>query len=375
MRIAVTAPPWISIPPKGYGGIERVVTNLVDGLVKKGHTVDLYATGDSITLAHLKFYYPSALGNHINIKLNPYYILDHIYKFYSQAKGKYDVIHDNASEISLYFADIAETPCVYTLHGAYNSNVKDLFEQYGTVQSIRNTLLSFHDKPFVSISNKQRESLPELNYVATIYNSIIISEFDFNETGGNEMVWIGRINYTKGVDLGIKVAETIKKKFVISSYIDSGDIPYYQKEIEPHFIQGFLSHIEEAKDIKIKSQFLGNGKLFLFPIRWDEPFGIVMIEAMATGTPVVAFARGSTPEVIKDGETGFLVNFSDTEKRGNFIIKKTGIEGLCEAVNQIYSLPDKQYKQMRKNCREHVKNNFTVEKMVDQYEEVYKKLI
>jgi len=375
MKIAVTSPPWIPVPPVGYGGIERVVSNVVEGLVKKGHDVTLYATGDSKTTAKLSYLYAKALGNHLPLKLNPYYILNHLYHFYKDAHNKYDIVHDNIGEIALFFADLTQTPMVMTLHGTFNENTQDLFKDYGTMHSVKELVQKFKDYPYVSISNKQRESLPELNYVSTIYNSIIISEFDFNEHGGNDMVWIGRMNYTKGVDLGIEAAETIKKKFIISSYIDVGDMPYYQKDIEPHLTMGFLSRTDEMKNIKGKSQFLENGKLFLFPIRWDEPFGIVMIEAMATGTPLVAFSMGSVPEVVKDGETGFLVNPSDADIRGNWIIKKTGVKGLCEAIEKIYSMPENQYRKMRKACRAHVEKNFTVERMVDRYEEVYNKIL
>ncbi|OIP83853.1 hypothetical protein AUK04_03000 [Candidatus Roizmanbacteria bacterium CG2_30_33_16] len=375
MKIAVTSPPWIPVPPVGYGGIERVVSNVVEGLVKKGHDVTLYATGDSKTTAKLSYLYAKALGNHLPLKLNPYHILNHLYHFYKDAHNKYDIVHDNIGEIALFFADLTQTPMVMTLHGTFNENTQDLFKDYGTMHSVKELVQKFKDYPYVSISNKQRESLPELNYVSTIYNSIIISEFDFNEHGGNDMVWIGRMNYTKGVDLGIEAAETIKKKFIISSYIDVGDMPYYQKDIEPHLTMGFLSRTDEMKNIKGKSQFLENGKLFLFPIRWDEPFGIVMIEAMATGTPLVAFSMGSVPEVVKDGETGFLVNPSDADIRGNWIIKKTGVKGLCEAIEKIYSMPENQYRKMRKACRAHVEKNFTVERMVDRYEEVYNKIL
>lgn len=375
MKIAVTSPPWIPVPPSGYGGIEKVVSNVVEGLVKKGHDVTLYATGDSKTAAKLEYLYPKALGNHLPLKLNPYHILNHLYHFYKEAHNKYDIVHDNIGEIALYFADLTKTPMVMTLHGTFNENTQDLFKDYGTMHSVKELVQKFKHYPYVSISNKQRESLPELNYVSTIYNSIILSEFDFNETGGQDMVWIGRINYTKGVDLGIEAAETVKKKFIISSYIDAGDMPYYKKDIEPHFKRGYLSRADEMNDIKGKSKFLENGRLFLFPIRWDEPFGIVMIEAMAVGTPLVAFSMGSVPEVVKDGETGFLVNPSDSDIRGNWVIKKTGVAGLCEAIEKIYSMPEDQYREMRKACRAHVEANFTIEKMVDRYEEVYNKIL
>lgn len=375
MRIAITSPPWIPVPPQGYGGIERVVYNIIQGFKEKGHDITLYATGDSVVPSKLQYFYTKALGNHFNLKLNPYLILDHMYHFYKDAKKHYDIVHDNMGEASLYFADLTNTPIVMTLHGPLNENTDDLFKAYGTLHSTRELLKKFKHFPFVSISDKQREGLPELNFVKTIYNSLILSEFDFNEIGGNDMVWIGRINYTKGVDLGIKAAETVKKRLTIASYIDTGDVPYYEKEIEPHFAKGYVTRAGEMKDIQVKSTFLGNARLFLFPIRWDEPFGIVMIEAMAVGTPLVSFALGSAPEVIKDGETGYLVNFSNHDIRGDWVVKKTGIEGLCEAIERIYTMPQNKYLTMRKACRAHVEKNFTVKRMVDKYEEVYTQVL
>jgi len=186
---------------------------------------------------------------------------------------------------------------------------------------------------------------------------------------------MGRINYTKGVDLGIEAAEKTKHKLVLASYLDHGDIPYYKTEIESHFANKIVSNIGEMKNKKTKSKFLGNAKLFLFPIRWDEPFGIVMIEAMATGTPVIAYALGSVPEVIKDGQTGFIVNASSDDIRGNWIVKKTGVQGLCEAVERIYSLPQDKYLEMRKACRSHVEKHFTVDTMVDKYIKVFEEVI
>ncbi len=375
MKIAITAPPWISIPPQGYGGIERVVWNLVEGFKQKGHDITLYSTGDSTTLSHLEYYYPHALGNNFHLKLNPYLLLNHMYHFYKNAKNRFDIVHENMGETALYFADLTNTPIVMTLHGPLRDNAMDLFKEYGTLNAARDLLLRFKHVPYVSISDKQREGLPELNYVKTIYNSLVISEFDYNSEGGTDMVWVGRVNYTKGVDIGIQIAKKMKKNLHLSSYIDTGDLPYFKKEIEPHFSKGFITHNGELSDIKAKSTFLGNSRLFLFPIRWDEPFGIVMIEAMATGTPLVSFALGSAPEVIQDGETGFLVNFSDTDIRGNWIIKKTGIEGMCEAIERIYTMPETRYKHMRKACREHVEKNFTVQVMVNAYEQVYEQII
>ncbi|MDO8497856.1 MAG: glycosyltransferase family 4 protein [bacterium] len=370
MKIAVTSPPWVPIPPVGYGGIERVVYNVVEGLVKKGHDVTLFATGDSQTSAHLKYFYKGSLGNHMNMKLNPFYITAHLHEFYKNADG-YDIIHDNAAELSVYYSDFTKTPCLYTIHGSLYIDPKDVLSEYNYQQTVVDSFKQFKHLPFISISNYQRKGLPELNYIKTIYNSVILSEFDFNPTGGTEMIWLGRMTPAKGVHIAIKIAQTVQKNINLSGFLDKGDAQYYETQIKPSKNLGFVAEVPEIKSPVDKSKFLGNSRLFLFPIQWDEPFGIVMIEAMVTGTPVVAMARGSVPEIVKDGETGFLVNPSDQDIRGDWIIKKTGFEGLCEAVERVYSMPEDKYMEMRKACRAHVENNFTLDVMVDAYEKAY----
>jgi len=178
----------------------------------------------------------------------------------------------------------------------------------------------------------------------------------------------------KGCDTVLQIAKKLKKKTIISGLIQNK--MFFENKIKPLIknLSNLVTFIEKLTFVE-KNKILSNPKLFLFPIQWEEPFGLVMIEAMATGTPVVAFARGSAPEVIKDGKTRFIVNPSDDDIRGDFIIKKTGIEGLCEAVERIYSMPEEQYRKMRKACREHVEKNFTVEKMVDEYEKIYKEIL
>lgn len=376
MKIAVLSTPWIAVPPTGYGGTERVVYNIVEGLVKRGHDVTLFATGDSQVSSKLKYYFTKAVGNDRNLKRNHYIILNHIYHFYQMVKeeGNFDILHNHLDRVPLFFSDLLKTKVVTTIHNIpYDPNKPDPF---GLIQSGREILLQFRNYPYVSISNKQRESLPDLNYVNTIYNSITLSKFDFNPKGEETMIWLGRIDPTKGVDTAIKISQDLKKKLKLAYFLDPGKEEYFQQEIEPLIVNNdYLSIQKEIIDRHTKSDFLGQAKLFLFSIRWDEPFGIVMIEAMACGTPVVAIARGSVPEVIKDGETGFIINPSDNDIRGNFLIKKTGVEGLKEAVNRIYQMPDHEYLKMREKCRLHVKENFTVEKMVNEYEDVYKKLL
>jgi len=190
------------------------------------------------------------------------------------------------------------------------------------------------------------------------------------------MVLTGRIKPEKGFEQAMEVAQLTQRKLILSGDVRASQEKYFYDIIQPkikinpnliHFF-GFVNH-------SMMDSFFERGKLMLFPIQWEEPFGLVMVEAMATGTPVVAFARGAVPEVIKDGVTGLIVNPSDKDIRGNWLIKKTGIAGLCEAVEKIYAMPKAEYQQMRRNCRQHVEANFTVEKMVAGYEKVYQKVL
>jgi len=373
MKIAVISTPWLPVPPVGYGGTETVVYNLTEGLVKNGHDVTLFAPGDSKTSAHLEYFHLHAVGNNYFFKLNPYFKLNHLYfALHKISQEGCDIIHCHAGRVASFLLDLQKTPFVHTLHGSYNINLDD---QYHVNSAARDSMLLFKHHPYVSISNKQREDIPELNYMATVYNSILIEKFPFSELGGNNIVWLGRISKTKGVEDIIKTTIAVGKPLKISLFIDEGEKAYFKESIEPMLNNPLINHVNEIKDDFKKSRLLQSGKLFLFPIRWDEPFGIVMIEAMATGTPIVAYARGSVPEVVKDGETGFLVNPSENDIYGNWIIKKTGMEGLKEAVENIYSLPEDKYREMRKACRIHVENNFTVNKMVEGYEKVYKQVL
>lgn len=366
MKILQISPPWIQVPPVGYGGTELVIHNLTEELVKRGHDVTLYATGDSKTSAKLDYFYKEALGNDGNLKTNPYHWLFHLYKPYSKA-ANFDIIHNHAQYISMFFANLVDVPLVHTIHGAF---YKDLQSVSGMHKSKRQVLEVFKDNHFISISDNQRIGKPDLNYAGTVYNGINIDDFELGSGEGNYLVWLGRITPNKGVEDCIKVAQETGMRLKIAAFIDSVDVDYFKEKIEPEIDNDQIEFIEEIENKEEKSRFLGEAKAFIFPIQWHEPFGLVMVESMAAGTPVIAYNPGSVPEVVIDGETGFIVPSADPDLRsgGKYIIKESGIAGMKKALKRIDEID-------RRVCRRHVKNHFTIEKMVDGYESVYRKVL
>ncbi len=375
MKIAILSTPSVALPPIGFAGIERVVDDLQNGLIDKGHKVVVFATGDSKVESKLEYFYKKALKPSVGLTYNPYYFLNHVYGFVDFIeKNKFDIIHLNdAGRLSLYFAKYLKTPFVTTLHGSYFP-IGEKEDPYGIKEEKRKQLILFKDYPFVSISNVQRLGLKELNYIATIYNSVLVDKFGFSEKGGEKIGWLGRIAPEKGLDIAIEVAKKADEFIDIYGFIDEGQQLYFENDIKP-LLNSKAKFNYEIKTIPEKTNLFTSSKLFIMPIRWNEPFGIVLLEAMACGTPVVAYARGSVMEIIKDGKTGFIVNPSKKEINGNWKIKKVGVEGLVEAVKKIYSMPKAEYQKMRQDCRKHVEENFTIKKMVSEYEKVYQKLI
>lgn len=369
MRIAILASNVIRVPPgpkdvpKGSSGAtEHVVSKITEELVKRGHQVTLFASGDSKTKAKLVSVTPKATGKDPLIGIGPHESYEYtlISRAYQLAKdGKFDIIHSHFDRKTAYYAPLAYIPTVSTLHSPLD-RVADILKYFK------------HSQYYVSISNAQRKALPDLNYVSTVYHGLDHLTYPFNEKGGNNLVFVGRIEPEKGVDIAVRVAKTLKIKLLLLGWAKQKHLKYYNEKVKPFInkdmVHGFISRTSLKR-------YLANARALIFPVAWEEPFGLVMIEAMASGTPVVAFARGSVPEVVKDGETGFIVNSSESDKRGNWIVKKTGMEGLCEAVDKIYSLPQEEYSRMRVDSRKHVERNFTVEKMVDGYEKVYQRIL
>src|SRR3989339_450055 len=373
MRIAILASNFIRLPPEpkfvpfGFSGApEKIMHTITEKLVEKGHDVFLFASGDSLTSAHLISTTKISTSLDSSIGIGPHIEFERllISKCYQMAKEKkFDIIHSIFDTRSAFYAPLVDIPTVSTLHSP--------------MDKIKNQVLSKIKKNqyFVSISNSQRKGSPDLNYSATIYHGLELENnaFQYGEGIGNYMIFVGRLVEDKGIDTIISLSKKLQKQvYLLGTNVKNSN--YWNNVIKPNIDDNFIHHFGFLDKDKLKIHYQ-NAKLFLFPIKWEEPFGLVMIESMACGTPVVAYARGSVPEIVKDGETGFIVNPSDDDVRGSWIVKKTGVEGLEEAINKIYSMSADEYKKMRLNCRNHVEQNFTIENMVSNYEKVYQEII
>lgn len=294
MRIAQVAPLYESVPPKYYGGTERVVSYLTEELVKQGHDVTLFASGDSQTQARL------VPVTHRSLRLDkhcvdetPHHVL--LLEQVIGAQEEFDIIHFHLGYLHFPMARRLRTPHVSTQHGRLD--LSDLMGLYST----------FRDLPNISISDDQRKPMPWMNWIATVYHGIPEDLYRFHETPGKYFAFLGRISPEKRVDRAIEVSKRLGVPLKIAAKVDALDVDYFETTIRPlldHPLVEFIGEIGEGE----KGEFLGNAGALIFPIDWPEPFGIVMIEALACGTPVIAYRQGSVPEVIKHGVDGFIVS-------------------------------------------------------------------
>ncbi|MGC8713149.1 MAG: glycosyltransferase family 4 protein [Leptodesmis sp.] len=340
MRIAQIAPLWERVPPTTYGGTELVVGLLTEELVRRGHEVTLFASGDSITKATLESVHPKALRLDKSVKEAAIYEMLQLTRVYERAKD-FDIIHSHMGCAALPYARLVKTPTVHTLHGIFTPDNEKLFT-YARQQ------------PFISISHDQREPRLGLNYAATVYNGIDTSAYRFYPKPSDPpyLAFLGRLSPEKGTHLAIEIAKRSGWTLKIAGKIDAVDVEYYETEIKPHIDGEQIQYLGEANHVQ-KNILLGNAVATLFPITWREPFGLVMIESMVSGTPVIAMKLGSTSEVIAHEQTGFLCS---------------SVEECLQALQRIPEID-------RAKCRQHVEENFSVQRMTDGYEAVYQQVL
>ncbi len=339
MRIAQVAPLYESVPPVLYGGTERVVSWLTEALVRLGHDVTLFASGDSVTNARLVPVCARALRLDPGCKdsLAPHMLMTE--QVFSHA-AQFDLIHWHIDYIHFPLARRSDVPCLTTLHGRLD--IPDLVPIYQT----------FREQPLVSISHSQRTPLAWANWQGTVHHGLPQKTLTFRSGEGKYLAFLGRVSPEKGLDEAIKIASRAGMPLKIAAKIDPVDRAYFEQEIKPLLKCSLVDFIGEIGHDE-KNSFLGNAAALLFPINWPEPFGLVMIEALACGTPVIAYRRGSVPEIIKDGVVGFIV--SDAE-------------GAAQAVNKIDQID-------RHRCRNYFERYFSDERMAAEYLTIYQRLL
>ncbi len=339
LKIAQLAAPLISTPPKGYGGTERVVNKLTEELVRRGHKVTLYATGDSRTKGTLKFLYRTSVGiDHYN----PIIMLTQACRAFDDADDL-DVIHNHESEYGMALSRFVKTPVLTTLHNDYINPQRRKME----FEFFKNSCY------YAFISRNQSRRLRGLRYGGVVYNSTNTDRYRFKEEKKDFFLFLGNIYVHKGPHIAIRVANRLKTRLYITGKYDKGkQEAWVEKYIRPK-VDGKRIIMNGVLNFKKKLEMYQNAKALLFPIQWDEPFGLVMIEAMSCGTPVVAMNRGSVPEIIKHGETGFIAdNYNDFLK-------------YAKKVDEIDP----------KNCRRWVEKKFSIGAMTDGYEKIYRKML
>ena len=338
MRIAQVAPLYESVPPRYYGGTERVVSWLTEQLVALGHDVTLFASGDSVTQARLVPACKKALRLDSDCVDSLAHHILMIEKVFSQAED-FDLIHFHTDYLHFPLGRREQIPCVTTLHGRLD--LPDLVPIYK----------EFDEVPLVSISDSQRKPLPWVNWLGTVYHGLPADSLRLG-TGGDYLAFLGRISPEKGLDQAIQIATIAGMKLKVAAKIDRADRDYFKRTIEPLLKNPSVEFVGEIGNSE-KADFFGNAAALLFPIQWPEPFGLVMIEAMACGTPVIAYPFGSVEEIIPDGVCGFLAH---------------DVDEAVEAVAKLDKLD-------RRECRRHFELNFTDERMACNYLNIYKQLI
>ena len=339
MRIAIVSPPWFAVPTTRYGGIEWIVALLADGLVDAGHDVTLFASGDSQTKAKLAFVYPEAPSEFIG---QTQYDLHHVLACLERA-DEFDIINDHSGPLAAALGASSPTPLVHTLHGPLTRTAGELYEQVNRVAP---------QVGLISLSLDQRSPLPGLNWVANCPNALDLSLYPVHPHRGDYLLFLGRMSPDKGAHRAVEVARELRLPLKIAGKMQElREEEYFEATVRPYLGDGieFLGEVTHADKVDL----LQNARATLFPIEWAEPFGLVMIESMACGTPVIATRHGAVPEVIEHGRTGIIVD--DYREMAAALEKADKLEPI--------------------ECRRYVEQRFSAERMVGDYEAAYARML
>ncbi len=337
LKIAVLAPAWFAVPPTGYGGIELVVSLLAGGLVDAGHDVTLFASGDSLTKANLSYVFERAPSELLGRTLPE---LRHALACYARA-DEFDVINDHSGMPGAALGGLVETPVLHTVHGPLD--IHDAQRVYGDIAQVAPRV------GLISISENQRKPMPDLPWVATIPNAIDLSLYPCKPHPGEYLLFLGRFSPDKGAHRAIAVAMELGLPLRLAGKNrEQKERQYFAEFVEPHLGHGGIEFLGEVTHGE-KVELLQDARATLFPIEWEEPFGLVMVESMACGTPVIATRHGAVPEVIDDGRSGIIVeNYRE----------------MAEALERADALDPLE-------CRRYVEDRFAPERMVADYERAY----
>lgn len=334
MRIAMLSPVAWRTPPEHYGPWELVVSLITEGLVRRGLDVTLFATLNSQTSANLDGLWPCGYEEDKRVDPKVWECM-HIAHLFEQG-DRFDLIHNHFDFLPLTYSHMTKCPVLTTIHGFSAPDIVPVYQKYNQRCS------------YVSISNADRH--PDLDYEATVYHGIDLSLFDFREEPGDYLLFFGRFHHDKGAQEAIEIAQKAGKKLIMAGIIQ--DEVYFEAHVKPHLDGSAVEYVGPADPVQ-RNQLMGKAYALLHPINFDEPFGLSVVESMACGTPVIAFNRGSMPEVVEAGRTGFLVNHID------------------QAVAKVAEVP----KLKRADCHAWVEERFSVDRMVDDYIGVYERIL
>ncbi len=338
MKIAQISPLWESVPPKLYGGTERIVSYLTEELVRRGHDVTLFASGDSETAARLQAACPRALRLLTGPANRDAPLIVMQEQALAQEADQFDIIHSHLDFLSFPMSRRCPTPVLTTMHGRLDlPELVPVFAEYA-------------DMPVVSISNAQRLPLPDANWRGTVYHGLP-DLYAFHPHPGTYLAFLGRISPEKRPDHAIEIAKRVGMPLRLAAKVDPVDREYFETQIEPLLDHPLVEYVGEITDAE-KCDFLGDAAAVLCPYDWPEPFGIVLIEALACGTPVFAYRRGSIPEIIEDGVTGFI----------------------CDNLNDMVAAVDRLPLLQRQRCRDSFEARFTVQRMTEDYLAIYERM-